>query len=87
MAYEERWWKISKYNSQPYYGYGTEAQAQEYARLLDEREHNDVDCYQISECTSEKIEALEDEANTEGSNLEDEIPALREELEDSRNIS
>lgn len=33
-SYGERWWIFSAYNSQPYYGFGSDAEAAAYADIL-----------------------------------------------------
>lgn len=71
---KEKWYRIAKHNGQARYGYGTYEDAVKYTDLLDGKEGNDVDCYQVTELDNQDlIDDLESGDNTSGFDIADEI--------------
>lgn len=73
---EYRWWTIAG-SQGALHGYGTEEEADEYARLLDERDGLEVGLWVSSECDD-----YDEDARDDGFDLESEIPFLRAELDE-----
>lgn len=73
-----RWWKFGGANLQAAYGWGTRAQAEEYARYLNRR--RDVNHYYADPLSKDDDEAAKQAGcvniTAEGVDLEDEISAL-----------
>jgi hypothetical protein len=69
----EAWYRISTYNTQALYGFGTEAEAEKYVDILNEG--RDMNIYSAERLTSEEAAELRLEDNTEAFNLDDELAA------------
>jgi len=68
MTTMQTWWKIQAYNSTPYWGYGSQEDAEKFADHCDKG--REINLHTISEVTdAEMIESLE--AGGEGFNLDD----------------
>ena len=75
----EKWFVFHAYNSEPYYGFGTEDEANRYADVINV--NRVIDVYSVHEITDVCVLAeLDSGRNTDGFRLDEALEALDEAL-------